>query len=415
MATEEISAAPLADVRANDRVRDAFAVALMLSSAPCLALIFTATGPVLPLIAAHFAKSDGSVFSVGSIAIDGPFFAQLVATMPSFGLIVGGAPTGWLIDRLGVRRVLIGALLFFALFGSAGFYIDNAALLLLSRFGLGFAAVALGAATIWLLGARFAGAGRARVLSWRNILGGIVGVGSIWTVGDLAEAFGFHAVFSLFLIPLVLIPVTLFAVPASVAGTRAVKVDGPRVSLVFLWPIYALAIVLSIVMMITATQLSFLLVDIGIRSPRAISHVAVMGSLMSMVGSVLYAYGGPRLGIRGNYTVGAALLGVGVAVIGLSYGALAASIGAGITGLGAGWVAPHLSRLVLDRAPEAARGRAVGLNFSAIYFGDFINPYVVRPLTLLLGIHQAFILIGGTVALTALQIFVPNRRAVDRD
>ena len=53
----------------------------------------------------------------------------------------------------------------------------------------------------------------------------------------------------------------------------------------------------------------------------------------------------------------------------------------------------------------------MGLNFSAIYFGDFINPYVVRPLTILFGIHQAFILIGGTVALTALQIFVRRKPA----
>jgi MFS family permease len=411
LATDEITAAPFPDAHAYGGLRDAFAVALMLSSAPCLALIFTATGPVLPLIAAHYASAGSAVFSMGGLHIDGPFFAQLIATMPSFGLIVGGAPTGWLIDRLGIRRVLTGALSMFALFGSAGLYIEDPALLLLSRFGLGFAAVAVGAATISLLGARFAGAARARILSWRNILGGVVGVGSIWIVGDLAEAFGFHAVFSLFLIPLLLVPVTLFAVPPTIVGARAAKADGPRVSLVFLWPIYALAVVLAIVMMITATQLSFLLVDIGIRSPRAISHVVVMGSLMSMVGSVLYAYGGPRLGIRGNYTVGAALLGGGVAVIGLSYSALVASIGAGITGLGAGWVAPHLSRLVLDRAPEAARGRAVGLNFSAIYFGDFINPYVVRPLTILFGIHQAFILIGGTVALTALQIFVRRKPA----
>ncbi len=189
-----------------------------------------------------------------------------------------------------------------------------------------------------------------------------------------------------------------------------------RISLVFLWPIYALAVVLSIVMMITATQLSFRCWSISASAARGrFSHVVVLGSLMSMVGSVLYAYGGPRLGIRGNYTVGAALLGIGVVVIGLSYSALAASIGAGITGLGAGWVAPHLSRLGAGPCARPARGRAVGLNFSAIYFGDFINPYVVRPLTIVLGIHQAFMLIGGTVALTALQIFVPQRRALDRD
>ncbi len=122
-------------------------------------------------------RAGGAVFSIGGLHIDGPFFGQLIATMPSFGLIVGGAPTGWLIDRLGIRRVLIGALLMFALFGSAGLYIEDPALLLLSRFGLGFAAVAVGAATISLLGARFAGAARARIpRAGGNILGGVVGV-----------------------------------------------------------------------------------------------------------------------------------------------------------------------------------------------------------------------------------------------
>ena len=38
MATDEITAAPFPDAHAYGGLRDAFAVALMLSSAPCLAL-----------------------------------------------------------------------------------------------------------------------------------------------------------------------------------------------------------------------------------------------------------------------------------------------------------------------------------------------------------------------------------------
>jgi MFS family permease len=408
LASDELSIAP-----AGHRVgtlRDWIAIGIMLSSAPCLALIFTATGPILPVIAAHFAGEDGTVFSILGVRIDGPFYALLVATLPSFGLIVGGGPSGWLIDRHGVRRVLIGAVILFVLFGSAGFYLNEAALLLLSRFGLGFAAVALGAAAISMVGERFDPAGRARLLSWRNIAGGVVGVATSWYAGDLTEAFGFHAVFGVFLAPLVLIPLILYAVAPQAPRSHAAKRDVPPISLAFLWPIYALAVVLAIVMMINATQLPFLLVANGITAPHDISHTMVLGSLASMAGSVLYAWAGPRLGVSGNYTAGAAMLGLGVTVIGLSHDRLIAAIGIAITGAGAGWVAPHLSRLVLDRAPEAARGRAVGLNFSAIYLGDFINPYVVPPIAQAVGIHNAFVLIGGTVALSALQILVPRRR-----
>jgi MFS family permease len=409
LATDEIGTAPARYPVGT--LRDWIAIGIMLSSAPCLALIFTATGPILPVIAGHFAGKDGVVFSLLGLQVDGPFYAQLVATLPSFGLIVGGGPSGWLIDRYGVRRVLTGAVVLFVLFGSAGFYLDQAALLLLSRFGLGFAAVALGAGAISMVGERFDPAGRARLLSWRNIAGGVVGVATSWYAGDLTEAFGYHAVFAVFLVPVILIPLILYAIAPQTPRSHAAKRNVPPVSLAFLWPIYGLAVVLAVVMMINATQLPFLLVANGITAPHEISHTVVLGSLASMAGSVLYAWAGPRLNVSGNYTAGAAMLGLGVTVIGLSHDRLIASIGIAITGMGAGWVAPHLSRLVLDRAPEAARGRAVGLNFSAIYFGDFINPFVVRPIAQAVGIHNAFILIGGTVALSALQILVPRRRA----
>ncbi|HTJ65675.1 MAG TPA: MFS transporter [Alphaproteobacteria bacterium] len=392
--------------------RDWGAVLLMVASAPCLALIFTATGPILPLIAGHFAGAGGVVFSLAGLEIHGPFYAQLLATLPSFGLIIGGGPSGWLIDRLGVRIVLTGALLLFVLFGSAGLYLDGAVALLLSRFFLGFSAVALGAASISLVGERFDPAGRARLLSWRNILGGVIGVVSSWYSGDIAEIFGFHAVFAMFLVPAILIPVALYALPPRPMGPRAAKQSAADISLAFLWPLYALAIVLSVVMMINATQLPFLLVTNGITTPRMISHTMVLGSLASMAGSVLYSWAGPKLNISGNYTAGAALLGIGVTVLGLSHDRPVAALGIAITGLGAGWVAPHLSRIILDRAPPAARGRAVGLNFSAIYLGDFVNPYIVPPIAVLVGIHNAFILIGGLVALSALQILVPRRKTV---
>lgn len=402
---------PLIPQRLIDRWRDWIGIAVMLSSAPSLALIFTATAPVLPLIAKHFAPGGQPAFTVPGLglAVDGPFFAQLVATMPSIGLMLGGGPTGFAIDRFGVRRVLLCALVAFALFGSAGLYLDNPIWLLGSRLALGFAAIAYGSATIWLIGGRFDDAGRARALSYRNIMGGIAGLTSVLLAGHIAEAAGWQGVFALFLVPLLLIPATLFAIAPAPPRQRQAADVMVKASLAFLWPIFTLAVLLAVVMMMNTAQLSFLLLDNGISGPHAQSHVMVAGSAMSMVGSILYSELGPRLGSRGNYTVPAALLGLGCILIGLSHDATLATIGAGLTGSGAGWMIPHFSRLILGRAPASARGRAVGLFYSAIYLGDLINPFVIRPIAMALGIHRTFLIVGGMVAVSALQIFVPRR------
>jgi MFS family permease len=395
-----------------DRWRDWISIAVMVSSAPSLALIFTATGPVLPLIAGHFAPAGQPAFTIPGlgIPIGGQFFAQLIATMPSIGLMLGGGPTGLAVDRFGVRRVLLCALVAFALFGSAGLYIDNAAWLLVSRLLLGFAAIAYGSATIWLIGGRFGDAGRARALSYRNILGGIAGVASIKLAGSIAESVGWHGVFALFLIPLLLIPATLFSIaPAQPRGQVQANVAAKE-SLAFLWPIFMIAVFLAVVMMMNTAQLSFLLVENGITNPSKLSNVMMAGSFMTMAGSLLYSELGPKVSVSGNYTIPALLLGAGCMVIGLSHGALVAAIGGALTGTGAGWMIPHFSRLILGRTPASARGRAVGLFFSAIYFGDLINPLIIRPISLQLGLHRTFFIIGGIVAVSALQIVLPRRK-----
>lgn len=417
MAIEDIGHVPASARAASTLVgrletwRDRVGIAVMLTSAPALALIFTATAPVLPLIAKHFAPDGQPAFTIPglNVAVDGPFFAQLVATMPSIGLMLGGGPTGRAIDRFGVRRVLLCALVAFAVLGSAGLYIDNAVWLLVSRFALGFAAIAYGSATIWLIGGRFDDAQRARWLSYRNIAGGVAGLTSILLAGEVAGAVGWHGVFALFLIPLLVIPAAMFAIAPSAADRKTMS-GAVKESLAFLWPIFIMAVLLAVVMMMNTAQLSFLLVANGITTPQAQSHVLVAGSTMTMVGSILYSELGPRLGLRASYSIPALLLGTGCILIGLSHDALLPTIGAGLTGTGSGWLIPHFSRLILGRSPASARGRAVGLFYSAIYLGDLINPFVVRPFSVAFGIHRTFLLIGGFVAVSALQIFIPGRR-----
>jgi len=392
--------------------RDWVAIAVMVSSAPSLALIFTATGPVLRVIAQHFAPEGHPAFIIPGLAlpVDGPLFAQMLGVLPSVGLCIGGAAAGFAIDRFGSRLVLLWAIAAFALFGSAGLYIDDAVGLLASRFALGFAAIAYGSSTIAMIGNRFDDAGRARTLSWRNILGGISGIVSLTAAGSIAHAHSWHGVFSLFLVPLVMIPATLVGVAPAIPRSTTRTEAAAKESLVFLWPILALAVFLAVVMMMNTTQFQFLLAENGVTDPRELSHVMLAGSTMSMVGSLLYSELGPKVGFSLNYSISALLLGLGVMTVGLSHGPAVAAMGGALTGTGSGWLIPHLSRTILARTPAAARGRAVGFFFFSIYLGDLINPIVIRPISLQLGLHRTFFIMGSIVALSALQIVLPRRK-----
>ena len=396
----------------RDRWRDWVGIAVMLSSAPSLALIFTATSPVLPLIAKHFAPDGHPAFIIPGLGVpvDGPFFAQMLGTIPSVGLCVGGAAAGFAIDRFGSRQVLLWAIVAFALFGSAGLYIDNAVGLLASRFALGFAAIAYGSATIAMIGNRFDDIGRARTLSWRNIAGGVAGILSVAAAGIIAGTHGWHGVFVLFLFPLLMIPATLFGVARAAPRAAARSEAVAKESLVFLWPILSLAVFLAVVMMMNTTQFQFLLLENGVTNPKALSHVILAGTIMSMVGSLCYSLLGLKVGFSLNYTISALLLGLGVMTVGLSHGPVVAAMGGALTGTGSGWLIPHLSRTILARTPASARGRAVGFFFFAIYLGDLINPIIIRPIALQLGLHRTFFIIGGIVALSALQIVLPRRK-----
>ena len=396
----------------RDGWRDWVAIAVMVSSAPSLALIFTATGPVLRVIAQHFAPDGHPAFIIPGldIPVDGPLFAQMLGVLPSVGLCIGGAAAGFAIDRFGSRLVLLWAILAFALFGSAGLYIDDAVGLLASRFALGFAAIAYGSATIAMIGNRFDDAGRARTLSWRNILGGISGIVSLTAAGSIAHAHSWHGVFALFLVPLVMIPATLLGIAPAPARGAIRNEAADKESLLFLWPILSLAVFLAVVMMMNTTQFQFLLAENGVTDPKELSHVMLAGSTMSMVGSLLYSELGPKVGFSLNYSISALLLGLGVMTVGLSHGPVVAAIGGAFTGTGSGWLIPHLSRTILARTPASARGRAVGFFFFAIYLGDLMNPIVIRPISLQLGLHRTFFIMGGIVALSALQIVLPRRK-----
>ncbi len=380
---------------------------VLLSGSPCMALMFTALGPVLPSLMTQFASWG-----------DGAFVAQVVMTMPSIGLVLAGAPNGWLVERFGGATVLRWSLACYGLAGASGYFLDSLPLFLITRFVLGFTASGVATAALALVAEYFDSEGRARVLSYQTAAGSALGFISLLAAGAAAQAWGWRAPFFLYLLAWMVMAAAMWSLSAAkpvVVGKmpgRPRSSDGGFRALKPLWPLYLLIIVVFIVVFMGAVQVSFLLAADGIVSPAVQSWILASGAVANASGALSYGWLRPRLGARGMFALSLFCMGAGNVILGGIDGVVWKVIGASISAAGAGAVGPYLGNLLLDRALPAVRGRAAGLLFSATFVGDFLNPIAVAPLRLTLGIHAAFVIIGALCLLGAALVRI-RRKTTD--
>jgi MFS family permease len=165
--------------------------------------------------------------------------------------------------------------------------------------------------------------------------------------------------------------------------------------LVVLWPIYLMIIPMFIAVYMPNIQVSFLLRDDGIVGPSIQSYVILTGAFTVAVSALCF---GP---IRRRFSGAQILLacfvfqGIGIAIMGLSHAAVPIAIGCGVLGIGTGISNPLISDVIVARTSPEMRSRAIGLSYTARYSGDFLNPLIVHPLGLALGLHTAFVAVGG--------------------
>lgn len=376
-----------------------WAMPVLLASSPAMALLYTVVSPVLPELADYLGGDPG----------EAALLAQLVMMVPSIGLMVGGPLTGWLVDRLGARCLLVACAGIYALTGSSGLYLDSAWSLLLSRFFLGVAAAGLGTSTLALIGESFDAQARSRIVGYQSACGALMGLLSMLLAGYLGQLAGWRLPFTFYLLGVPLLVLSLLVIPKrSVARIDQGQKSTAKSSVRSLIPLYLSFIPLYAAVFTSSTQVSFLLADNGVSKPTILSLVLAMSALANTFGAAGYGVLRKRTGGRRVFFFGVMALALGHVVLGLSGGAWVAGLGCAIAGLGAGVLTPHLFNMVLDRASENQRGRAVGVLYSALFFGSFLNPLLMAPLAAWFGRHTAVLGVG--VLLTIFALFILLRR-----
>ena len=387
--------------------RQILLIAAILSGNAAAALLYDALPPIL----ADLARLLGG-------GTRGQFLAQLASTLPMLGVMLSGLFSGLLIAMIGIRPVHLGALVLFALFGTAGAFIDQPLLLLGSRFVMGCAIGTMITCGTTLIAAWFTGKDRARMNGWLVSAGAIAGISFLFIAGQVASAwwrapFLLHGLVGiLFLLPILLLrPLPAVATPP--LGTQPGHIARLR-RLAPVTPIYLIALALFILMLLFNVQTTFLMSDVGITSHAKIALVFMVNAAAVTLASVGFGYVANRLTPANAMRIVFLLVAGSMLIVGAARAQWQFALGLGISGIGVGVGLTTLWTWTMQRAPKDVLPHAVGLMMTCMYLGGAASPFVLAPARAIFGLRGQYFALAALIVAIILLLAMTGRRRSDR-
>ena len=227
--------------------------------------------------------------------------------------------------------------------------------------------------------------------------------------GMLGAHIGWRMPFAIYLVAVPIALLACLSVPR--IKTASTREDSATTGTMFsaLWPIYAIVLAMAGLMMMPATQVSFLLDSHGISDPIIKSRVIASSAATSIVAAALYARVRGLLGERGTLSAILLAFALGTVMLSQSGGVWDTAFGCMLLGCGTGLFAPHFASVIIGRTPHNMRGRALGFMFSAMFLSEFVSPVIILPLRTAFGQQGAFLAISAAL-FTAFIIAVLQRQ-----
>lgn len=330
--------------------------------------------PVLPTIAHVFAADP-------QIAVKIP----LVATLPALMCALLGAVMGAVAARVGRKRLLLIAVTFYGLAGTAPLWLTSLDSIVASRALVGFAEAAVMTCATVLIGDYFEGRARERWLALQTGTAPLVATVLLLAGGALG-AIGWRVPFAVYGYAFLLIPLVLvFLWEPAVRSEPVRQADEPKIQ--FRWlpqiGIDLLTVFAMSAFIVTIVQFGFVMTARGVPSPALIGLWAAAAALANAGGSALFAVTRWRLPVRLGFAFG--MLAVGFAVMALGPGYQSAIVGVIIASIGCGYVLPTLITWALSQLPARQRATGTGLWIASSFLGQFISPLAILAFTGLVG------------------------------
>jgi MFS family permease len=367
------------------------ALVLLLSS--CLAVLGAVLlAPVLPRIQDAFEGTPGV-----------EALTPIVLTAPA--LVIGLTATfaGRIVDRVGRKRLLVGALVAYAFVGTAPLWLPSLELIVVSRVLVGLTEAAIMTCCTTLLADYFHGSQRDKYFGLQVVYTTVAAT-VFFAVGGALGAQNWRTPFWLYAVSL---PLAFFAAkyiwqPAPQALHRTGKLPALP------WRQLAAPVMVTLlgglVFYVLIVELSFKLDDIGVESPATIGAVSAVASLGTAVGAFLFGRLA-RLGPAVLVPLSFGISGLGLIGLALAPSVPVVVVAAVITGFGNGLLLPSLLTWALGSLTFEQRGRGTGIWTSALFIGQFVAPLVVLALSgAISGLTSALLILGAVAVAAAVAV-----------
>jgi MFS family permease len=361
---------------------------VLLAAAVMPIMAITSLIPVLPLLLREFAEVPGSTALV-----------PMALTVPALCVALFSPLAGWLSDRIGRKRLLVGSLTIYAGCGFAPWFMESLAAIIASRVALGIVEAAIMTLTTALIGDYFEGERRERWIALQVAAASIAATVLLAAGGALGEALGSRGPFLLYLSALGVALAAAIVLhepergkPAGVAGASVLARVLPLASVTF---------GVGIVFYTILVQIGPIL-ELSLEvSPGQVGLAGAAVNMGVVVGAAVFK--------RASHLAGPPLLSLGLVVAAAGYAGVALSGGfiaitafAALASLGSGLMLPNLLGWTMRRLPHEVRGRGMGVWTGAFFLGQFVAPVATGALAPGLGGLPAVIgAMAGLIALAA--------------
>ncbi|MGI5498929.1 MFS transporter [Lentzea sp. CA-135723] len=356
--------------------------------------------PSLPLMEQVFADQRGASLLV-----------RLALTITSLTVALTAPFAGLAADRLGRRSLLLASLVLYAVSGTAGYFLDDLVLLLVSRAVLGVAVAGVMTAVNAIIADWFDGPARTAFLGLQQVFASLSGAVLLPLAGLLATV-GWRVPFWLYTTAALVALAAVFSVRDRSAAAAPASGHG-RAFTGGVLGIYALALVATMAFYMAPTQVPFLLTAQG-NGPVLVGLVVACGTLASTLGGFAFPAVRTKLSSGVVTVLCVALLGSGWLLVGVTGTVAGTSAGLFVGGLGVGLAIPNLTLRLSDVAPPGWRGRVLSGLVSGIFLGQFLSPLLVQPLIAFTGVGTAFTWSGVAMLAGALVAGVSLRTTSER-
>lgn len=336
---------------------------------PVMAAVLVA--PVIPDIARAF-SADPNAGLLVPVAI----------TIPALMLALFSPLAGWLADRFGRKRLLVAALVVYAVCGVAPIWLEHLPAIILSRALLGICEAAVMTCSTALICDHNQGSERERWLAMQSVVASLSSIPLI-AIGGLLGEQNWRTPFAIYGLAVLIAPAILLLVEEAPRAADRV-VDGAagfpwrRLAVVGL-----LALAASLLFYIMPIQIGFILSVQGTTSPQKIGLATATGSLAILLGAMLFR----RLSRKGTMpaVVAFACMGTGLLTMVLAQDFAGVVAGAVLHGFGWGIALPLLLTMAMAGLPFDLRGRGTGVFMGAVFIGQFLSPLSVGAVDSVLG------------------------------